>query len=690
MAGCYVISATWDSGCSKKPTRETAAVDGSVVPSARRIAPRPPRTTPKAASAAPQLVRIQEGEGGSGRDSQVGRFRYLAPGDTVWLGSSILGSPYLYQGGRTLLFKDGSHRQWINGRPVGINVSNLEEDEKHEIRKTTRDAGRAAVTLLKLAYLRALVELKKHRSTIHFLVLNAPPPPNLERAFLDALASLAAPRLVLSIYRESEPLMAAFLDRLVARVGPRIHGLELSSKKFTPVLLARLHALKRLRVLQVTGMALSKADVIGIADIQSLRELTLSSCKVSDKDLHPLSRAIRLRSIKFLGFSFQGSGLASLAKLPELRSLSLVGGRRDSAQILREVAKLKQLRRFDWDMLTTDGFKKFLKPLVKLQSLFIDRGRHDAEAWRQVAGLKDLRILTFGVDSGVGPKPLAAMTSLKKLRALYLLVSGSTSAVEGHLGAMTALEALVVPGVRFASIKKLTKLRWLFIGHLGDEGLQHLSGLKRLERLQVGRYFGENRGRRITGKGLAYLAGLKRLRWLSLPFGQITDNALKRFPTLPGLRRLDLKSNHLKGATLGELCRSPGLEIVQLHENRIEGRHLSQLATCLRLRRLELNKTPLNDLSGLARLRQVRTLDLSETNFRGKQYAHLAGMTQLRELRLVGAFFDFDAAKALSRLTQLKTLQVGALSDAGLPPYVQKPLRRALPNLRIRCPFACH
>jgi hypothetical protein len=151
-------------------------------------------------------------------------------------------------------------------------------------------------------------------------------------------------------------------------------------------------------------------------------------------------------------------------------------------------------------------------------SIGLDKKAATDADFGRLAHLTGLRELNASKSHKVGDAGLAAIASLRGLRALDLYASAVTDAGLAHMAGMAHLERLHLGNTRVAGpglghlvgLQRLTYLRLEHTG-VGDESVPHLLRLSALERLILG-------GTRMTTRGLARLqAGLPGLRELYMP-----------------------------------------------------------------------------------------------------------------------------------------------------------------------------
>jgi hypothetical protein len=142
-------------------------------------------------------------------------------------------------------------------------------------------------------------------------------------------------------------------------------------KKLTDADFAALGRLAHLKSLDVNN-GLTDDRLALLAGLAELESLQTNLAQVTDDGLKPLAKLRSLRTLKFYhpGPSFSGKGLAHLADLPHLQSLTVAGSLAFNDDGMAAVARLKTLQEFrTWHAgATNEGVKK-LKDLPNLKSL---------------------------------------------------------------------------------------------------------------------------------------------------------------------------------------------------------------------------------------------------------------------------------------------------------------------------------
>jgi hypothetical protein len=215
-------------------------------------------------------------------------------------------------------------------------------------------------------------------------------------------------------------------------------GKKLSDADFDQI--GRLSHLKTLDLNQcLTDDRLAK--LIGLGELEYLQT---NVAQVTDAGLKPLAQLKSLRNVKFFhpGPAFSGAGLAHLADLPHLQSVTVAGSLAFNDEGMAAVATLTRLQEFrTWHAgQTHEGVKK-LKALKNLKSLNLGQR------------------LTYKPPASPSDETIAVLVDMKSLEVLQLSEARLTLASLQQLKQLPALKKLTLEGVDVpkADVEKLQK-----------------------------------------------------------------------------------------------------------------------------------------------------------------------------------------------------------------------------------------
>jgi internalin A len=363
-----------------------------------------------------------------------------------------------------------------------------------------------------------------------------------------------------------------------------------------------------------------------------------------------------------------GPALLCAGEVDAVRALRHAGGQvsfsKDEKQ--RSVIRVSFLRR--QQPLDLDDIKS-LAQCPSLQSVRLN-GPITKKAWRflgDLPGVKDLACAS--------PTPAAWLAELKHIESLFLI---------GFDLKQTHLKALAkAPSLRNVTFQSCT---------LDAQALAVLAEFPKLEKLSISdTRVGQQAPWRL--ETAAHLAKLSKLRHLRLQNCGAGADAIAKIGNIPGLQSLTLHDqltpdqSHIefhKLANLEKLAMSrpatdelfprlaklKNLRALDLGQSQVTGRGLKLLAGNEHLQELQLWDLPITDttIEEIAGLKSLRKLNLHSQSSSGqltdKSAASLAKLGELRHLSLSGHRKITDAA--ITQLAGLTKLEMLSLNDTGI------------------------
>ena len=350
---------------------------------------------------------------------------------------------------------------------------------------------------------------------------------------------------------------------------------------------AELAALDQLELLSMSGGSVSADGLAHLAAMKKLKTLSLSDCpKLCASDLAPLAKLEQLRSIS-LEFRILPVALTTIGQIGSLEEATLVLGHL-RPQDVAPLAGLKHLRTLSIDASPEIPWDRERQRTIRPAAVPL------GDAIAQAAGqMPDLRILSMGIPLGnSGLEVLAVQGKLQSLQCDLVEVNDRSLELAGR---MSDLRQLRLEGqgkltdAGLAPLGKLTRMVDLIVPMTGvsDAGLAHLAPLQAIEYLNLS-------GSKVTGAGLAALKNASSLKSLGLADSLLDDAGCRLLTPLAALESLDLSGTRIS---------DEGLELI------------GRLAN---LRELLLDGTAVSDgalarLEGLAKLRSLYVLDTAIT-----------------------------------------------------------------------------
>lgn len=202
------------------------------------------------------------------------------------------------------------------------------------------------------------------------------------------------------------------------------------------------------------------------------------------------------------------------------------------------------------------------------------------------------------------------------------------------------------------------------ITSVGVEGLSRLRSLESLDMAYVP----------VTDVQMDSLTrGLTKLKSLLFDGRELSDDGLAKISRLRQLELLYVKiyNSRLRGRRLEDLASLPNLVQLEIYGNHIDEAGLRALGKFGRLQRLGLEGVTGPEMRSLAKLKQLKTLYLSEahlTDLAGAQPRQVEGFSKLETLWLQDARVGDSGIGCFAGLRQLQKLNLNGtdITDAGL------------------------
>jgi hypothetical protein len=324
-------------------------------------------------------------------------------------------------------------------------------------------------------------------------------------------------------------------------------------------------ALKRLPNLVYLGVCGATGRPELLADLPALRTVCFALRRAED-DLSLIGRFSR-QDVHIDAFRFCPSHgwPANISNVTSLKApLAPVGT--NIAAVVERQPRLTSLMAESCELTpeAVEGLRG--RPMT---ALAIRCGNLSVRSLRVIAGLTRLRTLELN-GGRFGPKAVAELRCLKRLRHLRLSnvdLSGGGAAI---LAAMPSLESLELRScgladADFAHLVGAGKLMWLTLSgdDLDGSGLRLLGPRPSLRGLDV------SSSSRFSDAGMAALPNFPNLRHLGLCFTAATDAGAEHFAALPKLQHLWIMYSRLGGAALRHLPRPDRLTTLSVAGRRV-------------------------------------------------------------------------------------------------------------------------
>jgi internalin A len=430
---------------------------------------------------------------------------------------------------------------------------------------------------------------------------------------------------------------------------PRLRWLQISD--YDEAVLSALGTLRELEFLDVMFPAHGSVYPAGMSALAKLNAPNLRALTI-DADLPPndgtLAAVEPLRRLEALCFDDRGmydagqpritnAGLASLARLPHLRSLSL-------PRSLIDDEGARQLARFP-----------------NLESLALSHTAVGDAGVEELAAITGLVYLDLGgtniTDAGVAQLPRldrlvelnlaetrvtdAGVSCLARCPSLRHLNLAGTHITDAALESLRPLDHLESLSLRETAVADLTALKgegfaelsWLDVTnspvssatlaavaarHPGIQtfvwrGLPKVTYDEQVAQVRRGEISAMYAPQPSVVPDLAALAGLTQLTWLHLAKSHLGDDALAQLGAVGNLRRLSLRHTHITDDGLSQIHQLSELTELDLANTRVTTAGLRHLARLPRLESLTLDRwqaaDALDELRQLMALKKLRVID---------------------------------------------------------------------------------
>jgi internalin A len=537
----------------------------------------------------------------------------------------------------------GLHTNDEDEQIVGVTFSDKWQgtDADLDLLDSLSALGKVSVTVASFQTLssQALAQVKLRQSLESFALVNA------TDEMIGKLMGVPAARKV----HFSRWAISTAGWRRFAKVAANVKGLEIicsggyeDGMSISDADLVAIGALQEVKSLRVFGGTMTGDGLAPLAKMKNLESLTLEYCpNLEANALTPLAEIKSLRLLN-LNFPVAAEAIASIGRLEELEKLTIDIDRVAPSDIepFANLSHLQEMEIFQLDLATK---RRSIVDPTDQSTESRTKNLPVGDAIGRAAGkMKSLRTLNQRVPMGAkGVEGLAGAANLRSLRFDLLPLEGSALAPLARLTALQQLRINAADRFRYSPVDKT--------GQLSDDALaafEPLTDLVVLEMMAPG----------ITDAGLAHLAGLVKLEGLHLSGSRITGKNLSRLKALVSLRALSLDNSPFgdEGA-----------------------RYLPQFP---KLRSLNLSQTKITDaaMDAIAELSQLRQLDIYRTAVSDAGLVNLAGLQKLKKLNANNTRVTEKGAGALK--TAIAGISVGFTKAAERAPMARRPLSPGADN----------
>lgn len=463
-------------------------------------------------------------------------------------------------------------------------------------------------------------------------------------------------------------------DIALLRGWRRLKHLDLAENDLGPAAAQQLRMLPALRRLDLAFNQIDRTGVRYIAEMTELTALELSQCAFDERDAKHLGALVNLTELGLSEIYVEGSGL-EFDRLQKLEYLGLNWSAADVEQ-LEVIAALPRLntllagwRPWEDGGCGPDGAKALSAAtgLVYLDIGGAQIGDKGALALARLENLVELQIYS----NEIGPKGARVFANFRKLERLnaddnplgagVAALSGLPKLQTAHLDQCSAEDAKAMtpmPALKEIELADdaldlelataLTEMPALEIirveaSHACPEAIATIASLPKLKQFKLSC---EDCVDIDGAAALAALGAAENLRELSLPDARIGDAGARALAGLTELEELTLCDPTITAEGVRAIAALPNLRNLVLTGVQIDDAGLEALSARPTLRRLALTGDALSSLASLARLPELRMLEIT-----GGRFQDLAApLWRQPNLRFV-SFDDARLADAPAELT---------------------------------------
>jgi len=275
-----------------------------------------------------------------------------------------------------------------------------------------------------------------------------------------------------------------------------------------------------------------------------------------------------------------------------------------------------------------------------------------------------LRLCQAPQDNDFMLRRLPLHCQAKELKSISFFSSDATEKGLKQLHELPNLEGIDMFGAR----------------RLDDRALQQLSKCSNVTNLSLSCGAEANM---VSDKGLAEIGKMTQLKELSLSWTEITDKGLQVLQKLPNIERLSLHgANNISNDGLKEVARLKNLKHLELAGTNITDDGLKHIENLGHLKILDLRGLAIGDegvetLSKIGSLQELLLIDTKITDSAVKSISILPNLEDLSISR------TSVSDKAVPYLKQMKGLKCLSVQGAKLTPGGICELRKALPDAHI-------
>jgi Leucine-rich repeat (LRR) protein len=455
-----------------------------------------------------------------------------------------------------------------------------------------------------------------------------------------------------------------------------------------------------IRLIRKTDNPLTDSDLETLGLITELRSLFIGDAGITDEGLRQI---LHLGSLRHLSLSNCGGitdeCLEHLVKLP--LSILEIENTRITDQGLEHLGRLTSLNILNLKNVNiTDQGLPHLESLSKLTSLTIEGSSITDDGLRTIGNFSSLISLNVGGNPAISDRGLGHLHGLAKLEGISL--SGTKISADGVLALDAAFPesyinwkgggAVLASSVDPAETEVAQQaIQWgiatknvVLVRKYSDVGIQNVrisnannvvDGAFNLFGLQI-----SGNGKANGAEILTDLPKTNALRSLRLAGLELNSEEFQAIGNFASLQQFTSTSDlqQVSREALQSLARLSQLRAVDLYGSSVTDRVIEQLDGLPNLERVRIANSEITDRAFLTigQLPSLRELDVSfASSITDQGLAHLKACTKLRQLRLRNAKISYQATSAIAEIASIETLDLGEtdVTDQAVLPLVALP-----------------
>ena len=330
-----------------------------------------------------------------------------------------------------------------------------------------------------------------------------------------------------------------------------------------------------------------------LAHLTGLRSLVLNDDHMTGHELPFLSKLTHLETLALVSKKLEPEALKHATALKKLKGLRLYMGESVSGEALAELGKFNRLENLFIGGRFGPGASPNLGAVTSLEKLTINSFGPVPDGFDALTNLVNLTELHFAPRTYTAVD-LAFLPHLPKLKTAgirFVLEDGEKVAAIAKAHQLSHLNVIdLIKGTDLSPLTEMTQLESLSLlrSSLSDEMIAPLAELTQLKAFRIASEPFSCLPN-ISDATMQTVSNMTELEELGLPFGNYTDEGLKRLEGLVLLKDLDLINNStFTDAAMDSFLALPHLEALSVRASQFSMEGLEKLRDAPRLHTLKL------------------------------------------------------------------------------------------------------